>query len=1161
MNVMIRGGAFILLVSCIAVAFLLAAPTVFGATVDVEYSHRRFPESASPDTSIVEGSVIATFIGSEDISLLEPDASMVRTSSTTYEHLFTWDWTSPKAVSFVTASTETIDVVAAPEPVWPFDPSLHTTPVIHIQTDSTGLWDPETGIYVWGNYDNFLQKGVEWERYASVDFYDEFHTLAWEQDVGLRINGGCTRYLTQKGLRLYFDHEGAVDHIDDDLFGSSPTVLRRAILRTSRYARYIMNSPTLMGLFLDLGFMTSRNALVTVYLNEEYWGFYGLWERLDEEWVEFTHGHDEDYIMLKDGEGEHGDAQEWWDFLEGFADEPTPESHAFYERIDAELDLDRYIDWVLVNAFFVATDNGFHNNVVNLRLEGGKWLFVPWDYDDVMDPANVTANHLRFYSAADQAEFTEYFPPVGHWTWNPEFQRWCTMLNTLMRNSVFRFRLYDRAAELLAGELSVASLTTRLTAIRDERLPETTYQGERWRGTNPNWLTNHTNNLISWVTTRHPVFAAQNDALLDEFRAPLELVEFDAIPQEAGIRLEWSTRGETANFGFVLFRSESDTTSFTSLASWQTDPRLEGADTTTEAVDYAFVDTDVVPGRPYHYRLAWVDAGGATELPWTETGTPLQDWAGLVVNEFGAENDGLVADGFGEFDDWVELYNGSADTLLLDGLHLTDDLGDPTKHAMTGGFVLPPGERILLWADGQVEQGCDHLAFRLDDDGEEIGLFHPDGTSLIDSVVFDRQFADMSMARYPDGASSFDYCWDPTPDGINLPPRTQGFLTLNELQPDNVSTILDEAGDRDPWLELVNPLPVALSLDGVTLIDASTGWALPDTTLAAYARALVWCDAEPEDGPLHADFELVATGGWVGLRLPDGATTADSLTYPAVDADAAWARMPDLEGPWGRTSVPTPGDVNMALPPVLYINEFLASNDSDIQDESGEYEDWVEIYNPGPDPVDLDGLHLTDDLSDVTAWEFPDMTIAAGEYLVVWCDKDPEDGPLHAEIKLSANGEEIGLYGSEAQGYALIDSRVFGPQTTDVSEGRYPDAGDVWAAYITPTPGASNQRPVSVDEDEPRDSAFFLAAPRPNPFTGSARIRFRVPASGPAELAVYDARGRRVASLHDGPLAKGSYDLRWNGCDSAGRTVSSGVYWVRLQQGNLSTVERILRVR
>jgi hypothetical protein len=144
-------------------------------------------------------------------------------------------------------------------------------------------------------------------------------------------------------------------------------------------------------------------------------------------------------------------------------------------------------------------------------------------------------------------------------------------------------------------------------------------------------------------------------------------------------------------------------------------------------------------------------------------------------------------------------------------------------------------------------------------------------------------------------------------------------------------------------------------------------------------------------------------------------------------------------------------------PPALFINEFLASNDTVNQDEQGEYEDWVELYNVGDTALDVGGMYLTDDLSRPTRWRFPDGTIIpAGGFLLIWADGEPGEGALHASFRLSKEGEEIGLFDRDEAGNGLMDSVVFGPQTTDVSTGRWPDGGETWRALGAPTPGGSN---------------------------------------------------------------------------------------------------------
>jgi hypothetical protein len=141
----------------------------------------------------------------------------------------------------------------------------------------------------------------------------------------------------------------------------------------------------------------------------------------------------------------------------------------------------------------------------------------------------------------------------------------------------------------------------------------------------------------------------------------------------------------------------------------------------------------------------------------------------------------------------------------------------------------------------------------------------------------------------------------------------------------------------------------------------------------------------------------------------------------------------------------------------IVINEFMASNDSVLEDpnEPNEYPDWIELHNAGVLPLDIGGLYLTDDLSRPTRWQIPGgLTIGAGEYLIFYADDDDEQGDTHTNFKLSAGGEEVGLFDSD--GITLIDSIVFGDQTSDISYGRYPDASADLRFFATATPGAQN---------------------------------------------------------------------------------------------------------
>lgn len=174
----------------------------------------------------------------------------------------------------------------------------------------------------------------------------------------------------------------------------------------------------------------------------------------------------------------------------------------------------------------------------------------------------------------------------------------------------------------------------------------------------------------------------------------------------------------------------------------------------------------------------------------------------------------------------------------------------------------------------------------------------------------------------------------------------------------------------------------------------------------------------------------------------------------------------------------------------LEVNEIVASNSSGAQDEAGEFEDWIELHNASSGAFDLSGMFLSDDLANTTKWEIPAGTaIPGGGYLHVWADDEPLDGPLHATFKLSAGGEDVGLFDVLANGNGLIDGYSYGAQTSDVAFGRLPDGTSSGYLLSTPSPGASNlPAPGSSRVYEHADSAAnpVVLVPAGSPVVGGS---------------------------------------------------------------------------
>ena len=158
----------------------------------------------------------------------------------------------------------------------------------------------------------------------------------------------------------------------------------------------------------------------------------------------------------------------------------------------------------------------------------------------------------------------------------------------------------------------------------------------------------------------------------------------------------------------------------------------------------------------------------------------------IFINEFLASNISTNPDmvDFGDFSDWIELYNDEDSDFDLGGYYLTDDFAILNKWQFPSNTIIPAKEFYLIWADdfndvpGNIYErnwwpdGIEfttkwcHTNFKLNKDGDGIGLFDQVG-NIIDSVFFTAQVTDVSSGRQPDGSNNWFYFSEPTPLNSN----------------------------------------------------------------------------------------------------------------------------------------------------------------------------------------------------------------------------------------------------------------------------------------------------------------------------------------------------------------------------------------------------------
>ena len=282
--------------------------------------------------------------------------------------------------------------------------------------------------------------------------------------------------------------------------------------------------------------------------------------------------------------------------------------------------------------------------------------------------------------------------------------------------------------------------------------------------------------------------------------------------------------------------------------------------------------------------------------------------------------------------------------------------------------------------------------------------------------------------------------------GSGVDPVETSSVIINELMARNVSTITDELGDYDDWVELYNASAAAIDVGGYTVTDdlddpvkATIAINSPEeTTIPAGGYLLLWIDNDPQQGPTHIGFNISGDGEEFGIYNESG-DLVDAITFGPQNDDISYGRLPDASDQWVFL-LPSPNMVNVDqapnLPPTIRktqhspaipFEDDIVEVTTEVTDEFGIASVQLHYQVDGGDIVDID---MTDE--GFTAYR---ATIPAApassltEYYITATDTDgematdprfiethkynytvldvPDFGPLYINELMAANSEVI----------------------------------------------------------------------------------------------------------------------------------------------------------
>jgi hypothetical protein len=158
--------------------------------------------------------------------------------------------------------------------------------------------------------------------------------------------------------------------------------------------------------------------------------------------------------------------------------------------------------------------------------------------------------------------------------------------------------------------------------------------------------------------------------------------------------------------------------------------------------------------------VSWIPGNDTTITAIFQATSEFQN---IVINEVMPSNSAYLADYFGDFDDWMELYNPNDYAVNLSNWTIKRDT---VEWKIPGGTIIPANGYKLLWNDNEIYQGVDHVNFKLPNSTQTVYLYSPTGI-LIDFLIYPETITDNSFGRYPNGSSTFSAFTYPTPRDNN----------------------------------------------------------------------------------------------------------------------------------------------------------------------------------------------------------------------------------------------------------------------------------------------------------------------------------------------------------------------------------------------------------
>lgn len=344
----------------------------------------------------------------------------------------------------------------------------------------------------------------------------------------------------------------------------------------------------------------------------------------------------------------------------------------------------------------------------------------------------------------------------------------------------------------------------------------------------------------------------------------------------------------------------------------------------------------------------------------------------------------------------------------------------------------------------------------------------------------------------------------------------------------------------------------------------------------------VEADVSPLDaGHIQINTMTPAVYPWQGQYFKDIPITVRAIANPGYQF-TGWEDHPEWESATVEITPTSSITLQALFEPDENGSDILINEINYNSDDAFDTEDWVELINRSSEPIDISGWAFADE-NDDHVFTLPENTIMdGGSYIVLCVDTSvfrthfPDAVPIlgNTGFGFSGGGEVLRLFDGAGN---LVDSVEYDddepwPVAAD-GDGATLELENPWLDNSDPanweasenhgTPGAQNSTYIEVETGRESNlpTKFVLHQNYPNPFNAVTSINYEIPRVSDTRMAIFNLRGEEIRMLQEGPLQPGRYAIKWDGRNSEGEMVSSGLYIYCLTTPNSRLTQKMVLMK